>query len=68
MPERQQVLDQPARTADAVAEDDVGLRARHPAIDENERNAELLQPPQVRERPVADGSDQGALDAMCDQR
>ena len=47
MAERDQVLDELSRAAEAVAEDDVGLDAGNGAVDQHERDAELREPPQV---------------------
>ena len=47
MAERDQVLDELPRAAEAVAEDDVGLDAGNGAVDQHERHSELREPAQV---------------------
>ena len=66
MAERDQVLDELARAAEAVAEHDVGLDAGNRAVDQHERDSELREPPQVALRPVADGCDHDPLDPVGD--
>ena len=56
-----------ARTTRAVAEDDIGLDARHGAVDEDERNAEFGEPAQVRERTIAHRGDHRSLDPVRNQ-
>ena len=58
------MLDELARAARAVAEDDVAVDARDRAIDEDERDAELGEPHQRRGRAIAHGGDHHSLDSM----
>ena len=61
------MVDELARAARAVAEDDVGIDARDRAVDEDERNAELGEPPQMRGRAIAHRRNHHSLDAVSDQ-
>src|SRR5204862_1158762 len=65
--EPDQMLDEPLRAADAVADDLVAVDSGDRSVDQHERDAEPGQPGQVRLRPVADGGDRDALDPVSDQ-
>ncbi len=61
------MVDELARSARAVAEDDIAVDSRDGAIDEHERNAELDEPPQMRGGAIAHRRNHHPLDAVCDQ-
>ena len=65
--ERDEMVDELARAARAVAEDDVAVDTRDGAIDEDERNAELGESPQMFSGAIAHRRDHHPLDAVCDQ-
>ena len=67
MAEPDQVLDEPLRAADAVAEDRVAVDSGDRPVDQHERDPESGQPCQVRLRPVADRCDRDPLDPVSDQ-
>ena len=67
MTERDQVIDQSSRPADAVTLDEVGIETRDRAVDQHERQLVPAKRAQLRSGPIAHGSDQDALDAESEQ-
>ena len=66
MTEPDQVLDELAGAADAVALDEVAVESRDRAVDQDERDVVARQKAELRPRTVADGRDQHALDLEGD--